>query len=109
MAVPVPLTDGADTVAGSTYMHRRLQATVPLTDRPSEAAWNDRSAVGSIHKAVIHTGSRGGGLVASTNVVAVFPRTIIILHSYVESAILRDSHPSRFCVPPGIESSPDQN
>ena len=79
-----------------------VQSDIPLTD-------GDDSVVGSLKKAVIHTGSRGGGLVASTNVVAVFPRTIIILHSYVESAILRDSHPSRFCVPPGIESSPDQN
>ena len=74
VALTVPLTDGADTVAGSTYMHRLLQATVPLTDRPSNAAWNDRSAVGSIHKAVIHTGSRGGGRVGSANALAVFSR-----------------------------------
>ena len=102
MAVPVPLTDGADTVADSIYVQRRLQTIVPLTD-------GDDSVPGSIKKAVIHPGSRGGGLVGSTNVVAVFPRTIIILLSYVESPVLRDSHPSRFCVPPGTESSPDQN
>ena len=101
MAVPVPITDGADTVANSTYVHRRLQP-IALTD-------GDDSVDGSLKKAVIHPGSRGGGPLESTNVVAVFPRTIIILHSYVESPILRDSHPSRFSVPPGIESSPDQN
>jgi hypothetical protein len=103
LAVPVPLTDGADTVADSIYVQRRLaEAIVPLTD-------GDDSVVGSLKKAVIHPGSSGRGLVGSTNVVAVFPRTIIILPSYVESPVLRDSHPSRFCVPPGIESSRDQN
>ena len=75
---------------------------VPLTD-------GDDTVDGSLKKAVIHPGSRGGGPLESTDVVAVFPRTIIILHSYVESPVLRDSHPSRFCVPPGTESSPDQN
>ena len=79
---------------------------VPLND---DGAYNNRGAPGSIYKAVIHTGSRHGGLVASTNVVAVFRRTIIILHSYVESPIMRDSHPSRFCGSLGTKSSPDQN
>jgi hypothetical protein len=68
LAVPVPLTDGADTVADSIYVQRRLaEAIVPLTDG------ND-SVDGSLKKAVIHPGSRGGGLVGSTNVVAVFER-----------------------------------
>jgi hypothetical protein len=56
LAVPVPLTDGADTVADSIYVQRRLaEAIVPLTD-------GDDSVDGSLKKAVIHPGSRGGGL-----------------------------------------------
>ena len=46
-----------------------LAVAVPLND-------GDENFAGSIKKAVIHTGSRGGGLVASTNAVAVLPHTI---------------------------------
>ena len=75
LAVAVPLTDGADTVDGTVYTHRRLQAIVPLTDNPSSTPWNDRGTPGCIHKAVIHTGSRGGGRVGSANALAVYSRS----------------------------------
>ena len=46
-----------------------LAVAFPLTDGAEDF-------VNSIKKAVVHTGSRGGGLVASANALAVIPRTI---------------------------------
>ena len=46
-----------------------LAVAVSLTD-------GDENFADSIQKAVLHTGSRGGGRVASANALAVLPRNI---------------------------------